>query len=126
MRNWCTSLSSFWSFRPISDDNLAGDHAFAARLRLLDGGEKARPVVDALEISFIATALLRLWAASAASFSGAPHPHAAALFVDFLLSKAGQDIMAAQGRWVSRKDGKYFVDLKGKRMQIPGPEWDDR
>jgi len=58
--------------------------------------------------------------------SGAPHPHAAALFVDFLLSKAGQDIMAAQGRWVSRKDGKYFVDLKGKRMQIPGPEWDDR
>lgn len=58
--------------------------------------------------------------------SGAPHPHAAALFVDFLLSKPGQDIMAAQGRWVSGKDGKYFVDLKGKRLQIPGPEWDDR
>ncbi len=58
--------------------------------------------------------------------SGAPHPHAAALFIDFLLSKPGQDVMAAQGRWVSRKDGKYFVDLKGKRMQIPGPEWDDK
>lgn len=58
--------------------------------------------------------------------SGAPHPHTAALFVDFLLSKAGQDVLAAQGRWASRKDEKYFLDLKGKKMQIPGPEWDDR
>jgi iron(III) transport system substrate-binding protein len=58
--------------------------------------------------------------------SGAPHPHAAALFVDFLLSKAGQDLMAGQGRWVSRKDGSYFADLKGKKMQIPSPDWDDK
>jgi len=58
--------------------------------------------------------------------SGAPHPHAAALFVDFLLSKPGQDLMASQGRWVSRKDGNYFADLKGKRMQIPSLEWDDK
>ena len=49
--------------------------------------------------------------------AGAPHPHAAALFVDFLLSKAGQDLMAGQGRWVSRKDGNYFADLKGKKMR---------
>jgi iron(III) transport system substrate-binding protein len=58
--------------------------------------------------------------------SGAPHPHAAALFVDFLLSKAGQDIMVAQGRWASRKDAGYFADLKSKRMQIAAPEWDDK
>jgi iron(III) transport system substrate-binding protein len=58
--------------------------------------------------------------------SGAPHPHAAALFVDFLLAKAGQDLMAGQGRWVSRKDGNYFADLKGKKMQIPSPDWDDK
>ena len=58
--------------------------------------------------------------------SGAPHPHAAALFVDFLLSKAGQDVMVAQGRWASRKDAGYFADLKGKRMQIPVLEWDDK
>src|SRR5574341_483085 len=58
--------------------------------------------------------------------SAAPHPHAAALFVDFLLYKQGQDIMASQGRWVSRKDGGYFTDLKGKKMQIPSPEWDDK
>jgi len=58
--------------------------------------------------------------------SGAPHPHAAALFVDFLLSKPGQDVLSGQGRWASRKDQKYFLDLKGKKMQIPGPEWDDR
>lgn len=58
--------------------------------------------------------------------SGAPHLHAAALFVDFLLSKPGQDIMVAQGRWASRKDADYFADLKGKRMQIASPEWDDK
>lgn len=58
--------------------------------------------------------------------SGAPHPHAAALFVDFLLSKPGQEIMAAQGRWVGRKEVGYFADLKGKKMQIPSPEWDDK
>ena len=58
--------------------------------------------------------------------SGAPHFHAAALFVDFLLSKPGQDIMVAQGRWASRKDADYFTDLKGKRMQVASPEWDDK
>ena len=58
--------------------------------------------------------------------SGAPHPHAAALLVDFLLSKSGQDIMAAQGRWASRKDVGYLVDLKGKKMQIPSADWDDK
>jgi len=58
--------------------------------------------------------------------AGAPHPNAAALFVDFLLSKPGQEIMASQGRWVSRNDVGYLVDLKGKRMQIPSPDWDDK
>jgi iron(III) transport system substrate-binding protein len=57
---------------------------------------------------------------------GAPHPNAAALFVDFLLSKSGQEIMASQGRWVSRNDVWYLVDLKGKRMQIPSLDWDDK
>jgi len=58
--------------------------------------------------------------------AGAPHPNAAALFVDFLLSKPGQEIMVSQGRWVSRNDVGYLVDLKGKRMQIPSPDWDDK
>src|SRR5580765_2812166 len=58
--------------------------------------------------------------------SGAPHPHAAALFVDFLLSKPGQDLMAGQGRWVSRKDGSYLAELTGKKMQIPSLEWDEK
>jgi iron(III) transport system substrate-binding protein len=58
--------------------------------------------------------------------AGAPHAHAAALWVDFLLSKPGQEIMASQGRWVSRKDVGYLVDLKGRKMQIPLPEWDDK
>ena len=58
--------------------------------------------------------------------SAAPHPHTAALFVDFLLSKPGQDLLASQGRWASRKDASYFADLKGKKMQIASPEWDDK
>ena len=58
--------------------------------------------------------------------SAAPHPHAAALFVDFLLSKPGQDLLASQGRWASRKDANYFADLKGKKMQIASAEWDDK
>jgi iron(III) transport system substrate-binding protein len=58
--------------------------------------------------------------------AGAPHVHAAALFLDFLLSKPGQEVMASQGRWVSRKDVGYLIDLKGKKMQIPLPEWDDK
>jgi len=57
--------------------------------------------------------------------SGAPHPHAAALFVDFLLSKPGQDLLASQGRWASRRDANYFADLKGKKMQIASAEWND-
>jgi len=58
--------------------------------------------------------------------SGAPHPHAAALFVDFLLSRPGQDLLASQGRWASRKDASYFADLRGKTMQIASQEWDDK
>jgi iron(III) transport system substrate-binding protein len=58
--------------------------------------------------------------------AGAPHPHAAALFVDFLLSKPGQDIMVAQGRWASRRDVGYLVNLKGKKMQLPSADWDDK
>jgi len=58
--------------------------------------------------------------------AAAPHPHAAALFVDFLLSKPGQDLLASQGRWTSRKDADYFADVKDKKMQIAGAEWDDK
>jgi iron(III) transport system substrate-binding protein len=58
--------------------------------------------------------------------AAAPHPHAAALFVDFLLSRSGQELLASQGRWASRKDASYFADLRGKKMQIAAPEWDDK
>ena len=34
--------------------------------------------------------------------------------------------MASQGRWASRKDVGYLVDLKGKKMQIASAEWDDK
>ena len=57
----------------------------------------------------------------------APHPHSAALFVDFLLSKRGQEAMAAQGRWVARQDVKYLVDPGTRKVQVVSPlKWGDR
>ena len=32
-----------------------------------------------------------------------PHPHAAALIADFLMSRRGQEIMSGHGRWVGYK-----------------------
>ena len=59
--------------------------------------------------------------------SHAPHPYAAALFVDFLLSKRGQEVMAAQGRWVSRQDVRYLVDPGTRRVQTVSPiKWGER
>jgi iron(III) transport system substrate-binding protein len=56
-----------------------------------------------------------------------PHPHAAALFVDFMLSKKAQEIMATQGRWVSRKDIKYLVDPSARKLQVVSQErWGER
>jgi iron(III) transport system substrate-binding protein len=58
-----------------------------------------------------------------------PHPHAAALLADFLLSKKGQEIMYGHGRWVSHKN----ITTKGpdgvgdRKVVIPSPEkWGDR
>jgi iron(III) transport system substrate-binding protein len=59
--------------------------------------------------------------------SRAPHPHSAALFVDFLLSKRGQEVLAAQGRWVSRQDVKYLIDPGNRRVQTVSPlKWGER
>jgi iron(III) transport system substrate-binding protein len=58
--------------------------------------------------------------------SHSPHPHAAALFVDFLLSKKGQEIMAQQGRWVSRKDVKYLLDPGSRNVQMVSLKWGER
>lgn len=58
-----------------------------------------------------------------------PHPHAAALFADFLLSKKGQEIMVGHGRWVSHKNigMKGPDDVGDRKVLIPSPEkWGDR
>ena len=56
-----------------------------------------------------------------------PHPHGAALFVDFMLAKKAQEIMANQGRWVSRKDVKYQVDPGQRKQQVVSHEkWGER
>ena len=57
----------------------------------------------------------------------APHPNSAALFVDLLLSKRGQEVMAAQGRWVARQDVKYLVDPGNRKVQVVSPlKWGER
>jgi len=59
----------------------------------------------------------------------APHPHAAALLADFLMSKKGQEIMYGHGRWVGHKDirMKGPDDIGDRKVVIPSPEkWGDR
>src|SRR5713226_7028096 len=58
-----------------------------------------------------------------------PHPHAAALLADFLMSKKGQEIMYGHGRWVGHKDirMKGPDDIGDRKVVIPSPEkWGDR
>ncbi len=58
-----------------------------------------------------------------------PHPYSAALLVDFLLSKKGQEIMFHQGRWVSHKDvtTKGPDDIGDRKTVVPSPaKWGDR
>jgi iron(III) transport system substrate-binding protein len=58
-----------------------------------------------------------------------PHPHAAALFADFLISKRGQDIMYGHGRWMGHKGigGRGPDDIGERRVVIPSAEkWGDR
>jgi ABC-type Fe3+ transport system substrate-binding protein len=58
-----------------------------------------------------------------------PHPHAAALLADFLMSKKGQDIMHGHGRWMGHKSisGKGPDDIGDRKVMIPSAEkWADR
>jgi len=58
-----------------------------------------------------------------------PHPHAAALLADFLMSKKGQGIMYGHGRWVGHKEIKASGpdDIGNRNVVIPSPEkWGDR
>jgi iron(III) transport system substrate-binding protein len=58
-----------------------------------------------------------------------PHPHAAALLADFLMSKKGQEIMYGHGRWVAHKaiSGKGPDDIGDRKVVIPSAEkWGDR
>lgn len=58
--------------------------------------------------------------------SNPPHPHAMALFIDFLLSKKGQEIMERHGRWVAHKE-ITSAEVGDKKILIPSPEkWGDR
>ena len=46
---------------------------------------------------------------------------------DFMLTTKTQEIMANQGRWVSRKDVKYQVDPGQRKQQVVSHEkWGER
>jgi iron(III) transport system substrate-binding protein len=58
-----------------------------------------------------------------------PHPYAAGLLADFLMSKKGQEIMYGHGRWVGHKSilGKGPDDIGERKVVIPSVErWGDR
>lgn len=56
--------------------------------------------------------------------SQAPHPHAAALLVDYHLSKEASEIMVKnQGRWAPRKDVPWTVEPPGDTHVVSALQW---
>ena len=56
--------------------------------------------------------------------SGAANPHAAALFVDYNLSKEANEIMVKnQGRWTPRKDVPWTVEPRAELHVVSALEW---
>jgi iron(III) transport system substrate-binding protein len=56
--------------------------------------------------------------------SRAPHPYAAALLIDYHLSKEAQENLAQKrGHWTTRKDVKWSVEPSGNVHVIPPLEW---
>ena len=54
----------------------------------------------------------------------APHPYAAALFLDYHLSKDASEIMVKnQGRWAPRKDAPWTVEPQGDLHVISALQW---
>jgi len=61
--------------------------------------------------------------------SRAPHPHAAALLVDFMLSKKGQEIAQSQDRWPAHKAVSKGGpdDVGSRKIVVPNPDkWGPR
>lgn len=56
--------------------------------------------------------------------SQAPHPHAAALLLDYHLSKEASEIMVKnQGRWAPRKDVPWTVEPQGDTHVVSALQW---
>jgi iron(III) transport system substrate-binding protein len=54
----------------------------------------------------------------------APHPYAAALFLDYHLSKEASEIMVKnQGRWAPRKDVPWIVEPQGDLHVVSALQW---
>lgn len=55
----------------------------------------------------------------------APHPNAARLFIDFVLSKEGQQLYQGAGRWVARSDlyQQESMQVRGAQIIPVDPAW---
>jgi iron(III) transport system substrate-binding protein len=80
--------------------------------------EKAAPV----EIAFLEPVLTQtgsvVWVAG-----NAPRPHAALLFVDFLLSQEAQQMIANFGRIAGRGDVQLKYGVGQRRLHFLSPDW---
>jgi len=56
--------------------------------------------------------------------SKAPHPYAAALLIDYQLSREAQtDLTQTRGHWTTRTDVKWGVEPRGELHVIPPLQW---
>jgi ABC-type Fe3+ transport system substrate-binding protein len=57
--------------------------------------------------------------------AAAPHPNAARLFVDFVLSRQGQQLYQSAGRWVARSDlfQQDRTRVRGAQIVPVDPSW---
>ncbi len=80
---------------------VAGDFPLA----VIHAGEIEKEKQEGAPVEWVKTLDPIITSASQVAISGrAPHPAAARLFVDFLLSKAGQQVIASRGRMPARID----------------------
>jgi len=98
----------------------AGEMPIAIALHahsLLDFKEKGAPIDYAILDPYFAKP------SDIVLFQKAPHPHAAAVFIDWVLSKEAQSMMVSFGRISGREDIKYrYPDIVKKKYIYAGAE----
>jgi iron(III) transport system substrate-binding protein len=100
----------------------AGEHDL-----IVDGyahnGVKLKSDGAPVDVVFVPPTLLRTPSIIAVT-AHAPHPHAAALFLNYHLSKEASEIMAQkQGRWAPRQDVRWTAEPEGDLHLLSWLDW---